>query len=500
MTNDRITEEAGPRPHSVPEVRPSQAAPPAPRELGAASVEAQDHAATLLRYRVGFGYAILVYAVFFLSDIFFVSFVAPGRLWAYAVLRFSGVGFGLLFWWRLTRSPPLTPTVFRWFDLGIYSYTSACITLMGLESGGLTSIYLSGMVTTIVCRGATQAEHWRRGAVSIGVPVAVHFFTLVAASPFSPTLQAQWGSTQALALFGTMTMFLMATAFFIVFAGHGTWALRQQVFEARRLGRYRLIQPIGEGGMGQVWIAAHSTLRRNVAVKVLRGERVRDPILAAARFEREVRATTELTHPNTVRIYDYGVTEDGLAYYAMELLAGHNLRQAVAREGPISAARAIHIVTQTARSLAEAHTHGIIHRDVKPENIILCELGGERDFVKVIDFGIAHLRTADGEGLTRTGIAIGTPAFMAPEVRAGAAPEETADIYALGGVLAFLLTGHDPPTNHVGPVSIAGIDEALAPIVDRALTPQPAARYQSMNQLIAALDGARHAAGRAVSA
>lgn len=499
MTSDRVTEEVGPRAPSLPEVRPPTASPPAPRELGAASVEAQDHAATLLRYRVGFGYAIVVYAVFFLSDIFLVSFVAPGRLWAYALLRFSGVFLAAWFWWRLTQSPPLTPRVFRWLDLGIYSYASACITLMALESGGLTSIYISGIETMIVCRGATQAEQWRRGVVSIGVPIGVHFLTLVPATPFSPTLQAQWGSTEDLAIFAAMTAFLMATAFFIVFAGHGTWALRQQVFEARRLGRYRLIQPIGEGGMGQVWIAAHSTLRRNVAVKVMRGERVRDPILAAARFEREVRATTELTHPNTVRIYDYGVTEDGLSYYAMELLAGHNLRHAVAREGPFAATRAIHIAAQAARSLAEAHAHGIIHRDVKPENIILCELGGERDFVKVIDFGIAHLRSADGEGLTRTGIAIGTPAFMAPEVRAGAAPEETADIYALGGVLAFLLTGHDPITQ-AGPVAIAGIDESLADVVGRALAPHPAARYQSMNQLITALDGARHAPGRPVPA
>jgi eukaryotic-like serine/threonine-protein kinase len=455
--------------------------------FGAPTAAAQAHAATMLRYRVGFAWAILIYAGFFITDIFMVHFVMPGRLWAYAVLRFSGVGLALLFWWRLRRSPPLSWRVFRVLDVGIYCYANVTITLMALESGGLTSIYMNGIVTAIVCRGATQAEHWRKASVSIGVPVLAHFATLAIATTWSETLQAQWRSPQAVAIFAATTTFLLAASFFMVFAGHGTWALQQQVFEARRLGRYRLIQPLGEGGMGQVWIAAHSTLRRNVAVKILRPTGRRDPLLASARFEREVRATTELTHPNTVRIFDYGVTEDGLSYYAMELLAGDTLRRVVEREGSLPPARVVHIGLQVARSLAEAHAHGIVHRDVKPENIMLCALGGEADVVKVIDFGIAHLRATDDD-LTATGIAIGTPAYMPPEVRAGGSADESADVYALGGVLFFLLRGTDPPREGLHDVAgLVDIDARLAALVARCLAPHPAARVPTMAAVIAGL-------------
>jgi serine/threonine-protein kinase len=456
-------------------------------EFGAPSATTQAQVATMLRYRVGFAWAVTLYAGFFVTDVFMVHFVAPGRLWVYAALRFSGVGLGILFWWRLRRAPPLSWRMFRFLDVGIYCYATISITLMALESGGLTSIYLNGIVTAVVFRGATLAEHWRSAVVSLGVPVLAYFATLAIATGWSETLQTQWRSPHALAIFAVTTMFLFAALFFVLFAGHGTWALQQQVFEARRLGRYRLIQPLGEGGMGQVWVAAHSTLRRHVAVKILRPASRRDPLLASARFEREVRATTELTHPNTVRIFDYGVTEDGLSYYVMELLAGDTLRRVVERDGPLVLPRVVHIGLQIARSLAEAHAHGIVHRDVKPDNIMLCSLGGEADVVKVIDFGIAHLRSTDDD-LTATGIAIGTPAYMPPEVRAGGSADESADVYGLGGVLYFLLRGVDPPRDGLQDTTpLVDVDERLATLVARCLAPHPAARVPTMAQVIAEL-------------
>src|SRR5690606_13053594 len=160
------------------------------------------------------------------------------------------------------------------------------------------------------------------------------------------------------------------------------------------------------GGMGEVWAAWHKGLGREVAVKMLRLEGgpqglESDPV-AVERFRREVRATSELSHPNPVRVFDYGATEDGILYYAMELLEGENLRSLVRREGPLPPARAVHLVSQAARALAEAHRKGIVHRDVKPENVFVVDAGGERDFVKVLDFGIAKVLGAPPaeDGLT----------------------------------------------------------------------------------------------------
>ena len=224
---------------------------------------------------------------------------------------------------------------------------------------------------------------------------------------------------------------------------HLTWTLRSQVFEARNLGRYRLRRLIATGGMGEVWLAYHPGLKRDVAVKILKPEEQERSQSALARFEREVRATSELTHPNTVRVFDYGTTDDGLWYYVMELLEGETVAEHVARLGPLPPARAVHIVGQVARALAEAHGRGIVHRDIKPENLFLTSMGGEHDFVKVIDFGIAKVESADGN-MTGTGWVMGTPAYMSPEVAMGAPADARSDVYGLGEVFYFMLCGKPP--------------------------------------------------------
>jgi eukaryotic-like serine/threonine-protein kinase len=238
---------------------------------------------------------------------------------------------------------------------------------------------------------------------------------------------------------------MIATSWFLlVLGGHVVWQLRRQLFEAREIGRYKLKERIGRGGMGEVWRASHVGLKRDVAVKILRsGSDHIDE--AVARFEREVRATTELRHPNTVRIHDYGTTDDGLWFYAMEYLEGETLGALIERESPLDAQRTIRIALQVGRALAEAHEHGIVHRDVKPENVFLTEVAGERDFVKVLDFGIAReIASAPGETLTLVGSVVGTPAFMAPEQATGANAEPASDVYSLGAVIYKCLTGHAP--------------------------------------------------------
>ncbi len=225
------------------------------------------------------------------------------------------------------------------------------------------------------------------------------------------------------------------------------YGLRKEVREARRLGQYVLEQKIGEGGMGVVYRASHAMLRRPTAIKLLLPDRAGKDALT--RFEREVRRTAMLTHPNTVTVFDYGRTTDGVFYYAMELLEGASLEELVEVDGPQPEERVIHLLEQAAASLAEAHDAGLIHRDVKPGNILVVDRGGISDLVKVVDFGLvkdvgfrARGDATSEPAVTMANTITGTPLYVAPETLT--APETVdarADLYALGAVGYWLLTG-----------------------------------------------------------
>lgn len=217
-------------------------------------------------------------------------------------------------------------------------------------------------------------------------------------------------------------------------------SVRKNALTARRLGQYILVQEIGRGAHGMVYRAQHSLLRRPVAVKLLDPELTNET--TAAHFEREVQITSQLTHPNTVAIYDYGSTPEGLFYYAMEYLSGIDLAQLVRRFGPQPEGRAIHILRQVCGSLAEAHHIGLIHRDIKPANIVLTRRAGMCDVVKVLDFGLVKARHAGPAERASAQAVVGTPHFMSPE--AVAKPESgdaRSDLYSVGAVGYWLLTG-----------------------------------------------------------
>jgi serine/threonine protein kinase len=219
---------------------------------------------------------------------------------------------------------------------------------------------------------------------------------------------------------------------------------------AQELGSYRLLERLGQGGMGEVWRAEHRLLARSAAVKLIRPDMLGtssadDARRVLVRFEREARATASLHSPHTIQVFDFGTTGDGSFYYVMELLGGRDLESLVREFGPVPAQRAIFLMRQVCHSLADAHARGLVHRDIKPANIYVCRMGLEYDFVKVLDFGLVKM--PDRESITRTLTTgdqrtSGTPAYMAPEVILGNADvDRRADVYAMGCVAYFLLTG-----------------------------------------------------------
>ena len=225
--------------------------------------------------------------------------------------------------------------------------------------------------------------------------------------------------------------------------------LGYQVSRARELGSYRLGELLGRGGMGEVYLATHRMLARPAAIKLIRpevlaGENGTKAQLATARFRREAEAAARLKSPHTVQLYDFGVTDEGRLYLVMELLEGLDLDTLVRRDGPLTATRVVHILRQVCESLEEAHDVGLVHRDIKPANIHLGRVGREPDFVKVLDFGL--VKSVEGAGkedplATIAGMTLGTPAYMAPEMVQSEKIDGRADLYSLGCVAYFLLTG-----------------------------------------------------------
>jgi serine/threonine protein kinase len=210
-------------------------------------------------------------------------------------------------------------------------------------------------------------------------------------------------------------------------------------------GKYRLVQELGRGAMGVVYRAMQESMSREVALKTLLPHAIIHPSLVA-RFKREVKVISQLKHPNTITIFDYGSLESGLLYFAMELLDGVALSDVVQAEGTLAPERVRQIAIQILKSLSEAHAKGIIHRDLKPQNIFICNVYGERDYVKVLDFGIAKaLGTSDGPGaapdVTDAGVTLGTPVYMAPEQIDHKAVSPSTDLYALGALLYEMLGG-----------------------------------------------------------
>ncbi|MBW2453729.1 MAG: serine/threonine protein kinase [Deltaproteobacteria bacterium] len=276
--------------------------------------------------------------------------------------------------------------------------------------------------------------------------------------------------------------------------------LRREVRAAQQMGQYTLQEKLGEGGMGAVYRAKHALMRRPTAVKLVLPEKAGDATLE--RFEREVQLTAELTHPNTITIFDYGRTPDGVLYYAMELLEGATVDAIVEHDGAQPPARVLRMLRMVADALAEAHGRNLIHRDIKPANIFLCDQGGYVDVAKVLDFGLVkEVRSDEETTLTREGVITGTPQFMAPEGIADAeAVDARSDLYSLGATAYLMLTGsqvfeaksvveicaHHLHSEPVPPSMRAPgpVPSALERLILDCLAKDPADRPQSARELL----------------
>jgi eukaryotic-like serine/threonine-protein kinase len=461
---------------------------------------------------------VAVYALcgFLMGVIFFVfravSSVTTGRLsWSHPSFIYHAAGMSVfLVVWLLARRGRYSLRTIRLLD---DAATFLCAILYGVMSIHLPIgfrpdyVLIISLTYILVTRSTLVPSTSLRTAVLAATVGAILLVTCYFASAgadlsvFPAYLQRELAPRTCLIRSGAWWLLTTTLA---MMTSHVVYGLQREIHRVRRLGQYALEEKLGEGGMGVVYRASHATLRRPTAVKLLAPEKA--GAVTIARFEREVRQTARLAHPNTVTIYDYGRTPEGIFYYAMELLEGATLEQVVETCGPQPAARVVHIAGQIASALCEAHAMGLIHRDVKPANVILGERTGIGDVVKVVDFGLVKELENHTVSLTQAGTVSGTPLYLAPE--AITSPDQIdarVDLYALGALMYYLLAGENVFRGHSTmevcahhlhsqPVPIrerarAPISEELAALVMDCLAKDPAQRPQTAEAVLERLQG-----------
>jgi eukaryotic-like serine/threonine-protein kinase len=439
----------------------------------------------------------VAWTVFIATD--FVAARVHGTPLEYLVaLRLAGAGIGLTLYlgsgfvrmstWRLNV-----------FEGSLNPLAALFVSLQALPCGGMESPLSMGVVSVTLIRGLLPAP-WSRALPSALGSALVYPVVILVASRVSPAIAAQLDIPIAVWTFTQATLFLVLGACVATAGSHLLWSAREQVDEARKLGSYRLVARIGSGGMGEVWLARQMPLNRRVALKLLKESTLRDPT-ALRRFKREAEAASSLQHQNTIRVFDFGASDDGVFYIAMELLDGMDLEALVEQLGALPAARVAHLGRQVCGSLAEAHARGIIHCDLKPANLFVTKVGDDYDFAKVLDFGLARLTV--GHGHTTVDSIRGTPAFMPPEIIKGEPVTAASDIYAMGAVLYWMVTGtpvftgkriHESVIAHLEatperPSVRLGreVPADLEAVILKCLAKQPDDRYGSARELEAAL-------------
>jgi serine/threonine-protein kinase len=349
---------------------------------------------------------------------------------------------------------------------------------------------------------------WQRAGTVIGSIAGLRIGLMIYLVYFDPVCSLAYNANFT---FVSQSTLIMSIGVLTATVGVYTiGSLRREAFKAKQLGQYRLLRKLGQGGMGEVYLGEHQLMKRPCAIKVIRPDKAGDA-RAIARFEREVRATAALSHWNSIDIFDYGHDEEGTFFYVMEYLPGMNLGDIVKQFGPMPASRVIHLLGQTCDALGEAHDAGLIHRDIKPANIFAAERGGHQDVAKLLDFGLVKPVAEHANiDVTMDGTLAGSPLYMSPEQAVGDEPDVRSDIYALGAVAYFLLTGQ-PPFNHAQSIKVlmahahesplpmsklvGDIPRDLEQIVMRCLAKEPSDRYQKVIDLKSALNNCSDANG-----
>jgi eukaryotic-like serine/threonine-protein kinase len=447
--------------------------------------------------------AVFAFAAFAAVDVYMHFVVYPdGSLRRVLALRALGVLL-LIAHTAALRRPDLGRNALDAIVVSALSTTAAAVAVMSTEGGGLTSLNTHGLAFFFAGCAALIPAPWPRMLLCL-LPVHLAYFgALAAAVSLDDRLASQWSSSHDAAIFSVHLVFQTAMLAFSTVSGHLLWRSRRQLYQARRLGRYRLTAQLGEGGMNEVWLARDVALRRDVALKLLRAA----PNVDATRwlrFEREAQATSALASPHTIKIFDYGASDDGVAYIAMEYLRGMDLDRMVRRYGRLEPRRAVHFVRQACLSLAEAHERGLVHRDIKPANLFALSSPAQEDFLKVLDFGVVHQRGPAPPQAPVEGAMIGTPMFMSPEQFVDGDATPAADVYAVGATLYHLLCGAPPfdaaRTAQLGrahaqapvvpPSKRRGdaVPPALEAIIARCLAKHPVDRYRDGGALLRALD------------
>lgn len=356
----------------------------------------------------------------------------------------------------------------------------------------------------IVFHGVLVPNTLARGAgVALGMCVAAVAISTVAAFTHPAT------GRNAGVLFAVSTTMLSAAVGLSIFGTAKTEALREEVRTAREavreLGQYRLRRKLGQGGMGEVYLAEHRLLKRPCALKRIHPRFINN-VDQLRRFEREVQATAGLRHPNTVEIYDYGRADDGTFFYVMEFVPGMNLEEMVLKYGPLAPDRVVYILRQVCGALREAHRHDLVHRDIKPSNILVVSSGNPHDLAKLVDFGLVHTINPEADDpehkLTRDGLIVGTPEYMSPEQASAGMLDARSDLFSLGSVAFFLLTGKE--AFHRGnavktlmavvsdePEPVVNLNPFVPPdliaVLQMCMAKQPENRFQNAAELDAAL-------------
>jgi serine/threonine-protein kinase len=456
------------------------------------------------------------YLVFFLKNLFYLDQFQSALDWVlfwdhFAITLVTGI-IGL----RMCVKCPHVLGNLRIVELIVFggsalffAFLSSAMLFNSAKDGYLLSIAPMWLLL-IFTYALFVPNNWRRASLVIGGMVALAILVLLGTWAVSDVVaDVIIQKPKLLRLMMEVPMIIIIAGIIAVGGVKSINTLRRQAFEARQLGQYRLKQLLGAGGMGEVHLAEHVLLKRPCALKLIHPDKAGNPN-TLARFEREVQATATLSHWNTVEIFDYGRTDDGTFYYVMEYLPGLNLNQIVDMFGPMPAERVIHLLMQTCDALSEAHAKGLVHRDIKPGNIFAAHRGGVFDVAKLLDFGLvkplAEIETASG--VTQEGMIAGSPLFMSPEQATAERIDARSDIYSLGGVGYFLLTGR-PPFDDDNPIRILmahttqepappsqfrpNVPPDLERIILKCLAKSPDDRFDSAKALRTALSECRSA-------